>query len=121
MPPRAVGEVLRHPEHLSAALFPSAPSENPSLPTVPQPPRPQSPQVVGEVLRHPERLTAALCPGVPPELLSRMRADVVRCVFADCCYSPLSDVAKQVCGAAALPSKLLNTASISSFLCKPDF
>ncbi|PNH12687.1 hypothetical protein TSOC_000386 [Tetrabaena socialis] len=55
-------------------------------------------QAVGEVLRNPDRLDAALCPGVPPDLLARMREDVVRCVHADSCYSPLSDVAKQVTG-----------------------
>jgi hypothetical protein len=53
-------------------------------------------QAVGEVLRHPDRLDSSLCPGVPGPLLARLRADVVRCVHADCCYSPLSDVAKQV-------------------------
>ncbi|KAG2498008.1 hypothetical protein HYH03_004266 [Edaphochlamys debaryana] len=55
-------------------------------------------QAVGEVLRHPERLDAALVPGAPPELIARLRADVVRCVHADCSYSPLSDVAKQATG-----------------------
>ncbi|GLI68756.1 hypothetical protein VaNZ11_013209 [Volvox africanus] len=55
-------------------------------------------QVIGEVLRHPDRLDSTLCPGVPAPLLARLRVDVVRCVHADCCYSPLSDVAKQVTG-----------------------
>lgn len=55
-------------------------------------------QVVGEVLRNPRLLDERLCPELPPELLARLQADVARCVYADCCYSPLSDVAKQVTG-----------------------
>ncbi|KAG2422948.1 hypothetical protein HYH02_015384 [Chlamydomonas schloesseri] len=34
-------------------------------------------QLVTEVLRHPERLDAALCPGLTPDMLARMRVDVV--------------------------------------------
>ena len=55
-------------------------------------------QVIGEILRDPSRLDQSLCPELAPDLLARLRHDIVRCVYTDCCYSPLSDVAKQATG-----------------------
>jgi hypothetical protein len=41
---------------------------------------------------------AAALHHLPYKVLQRLQADVVRCVLADCSYSPLCDVAKQAAG-----------------------
>ena len=55
-------------------------------------------QRIGDILKAPYLLEVTAELEVPPGLLQRLQHDIVRCVLADCSYSPYSDVAKQAAG-----------------------
>mmetsp|Transcript_31129 Transcript_31129/g.69187 ORF Transcript_31129/g.69187 Transcript_31129/m.69187 type:complete len:297 (-) Transcript_31129:238-1128(-) len=57
-----------------------------------------SKQSIGDILKCPDLLAQAARVEVDAVLLSRLSRDIARCVYADCSYSPFSDMAKQATG-----------------------
>ena len=66
-------------------------------------------QAISAMFKDPSQLATACRVQSPcPQLLGRIQADMQRCMFADACYSPFSDLARQAAGEVPVKGEKLS-------------